>query len=323
MASIIKNRLLDIRNLNVSYETLQGKVKAVQDVDLAVDCGEFVGISGESGCGKTTTAMAIMQLLPKEGIVERGSICFNEQNILELTREEVNLLLWRDLSMIFQGAMNALNPVHKVIDQMKTAILLHEDVTEEDAIERSLGLLEAMGIERSRGNSYPHELSGGMKQRAMIALSLVCHPSLIIADEPTTALDVMIQAQILELLKSLRQQTSLSLILITHDLSVIAETCDKVVIMYAGCIVEEAPVESLFASPAHPYTRKLISSFPSLLEDREIDFIRGNPPDLINPPAGCPYHPRCDFAIDICRQEIPPLERKNGTRVACFRSDEI
>lgn len=323
MTSEINNRLLDISNLDVSYQTLKGKVKAVQDVDLTVDCGEFVGISGESGCGKTTTAMAIMQLLPKEGIVENGSICFNGQNILELTREEVNLILWKDLSMIFQGAMNALNPIHKVIDQMKRAILLHEDVTEEDAIERSLGLLEAMGIERSRGDSYPHELSGGMKQRVMIALSLVCHPSLIIADEPTTALDVMIQAQILELLKSLRQQTSLSLILITHDLSVIAETCDKVIIMYAGCIVEEAPVESLFASPAHPYTRKLISSFPSLLEDREIDFIRGNPPDLINPPTGCPYHPRCDFAIDICKSEMPPLERKNGTRVACFRSDEI
>ncbi|TFG31194.1 ABC transporter ATP-binding protein [Candidatus Thorarchaeota archaeon] len=323
MASEVSNRILDIRNLNVYYQTLKGKVKAVQDVELTVECGEFVGISGESGCGKTTTAMTIMQLLPREGIINSGSICFKGQDILGISRQEVNSILWKELSMIFQGSMNALNPVHKVIDQMKNAILLHENVTEEEAIERSLDLLEAMGIERSRGNSYPHELSGGMKQRAMIALSLVCHPSLVIADEPTTALDVMIQAQILELLKSLKHQTNLSLILITHDLSVIAETCDRIVIMYAGRIVEEAPVEILFESPSHPYTRKLISSFPSLLDDREIDFIPGNPPDLLNPPTGCPYHPRCDFVIEKCREEIPPLESKNGMRVACFRSDEI
>jgi peptide/nickel transport system ATP-binding protein len=207
---------------------------------------------------------------------------------------------------------------------MKNVILLHEkDTTEWEAIERSLDLLESMGIERSRGDAYPHELSGGMKQRAMIALALTCHPSLVIADEPTTALDVMIQAQILELMKQLREQTSLSLILITHDLSVIAETCDRAVIMYAGRIMEEAPVATLFETPAHPYTRKLISSFPSVLRDKEIDFIPGNPPDLINPPSGCPYHPRCDYTIDICKTTIPPLENKNGVRVACLRSDEI
>jgi peptide/nickel transport system ATP-binding protein len=316
-------RLLEIRNLNVHYETLRGNVQAVQNLDLTVDCGEFVGISGESGCGKTTTAMTIMQLLPREGIIDSGSIIFDGRETLDFTQEEILDFRWKGLSMIFQGSMNALNPVHKVIDQMKNAILLHEDVYEQDAIDRSLDLLEAMGIERSRGDAYPHELSGGMRQRAMIALALVCHPSLVIADEPTTALDVMIQAQILELLKSLRQQTNLSLILITHDLSVIAETCDKAIIMYAGRIVEEAPVESLFHTPAHPYTRKLISSFPSLVEDREIDFILGNPPDLINPPTGCPYHPRCDYAIDACKSETPPLESKNGIRVACLRSDEI
>jgi peptide/nickel transport system ATP-binding protein len=317
------NRLLDIQNLNVHYETRKGNVLAVQDVDFTVDCGEFVGISGESGCGKTTTAMSIMQLLPREGIIDSGSILLNGRNILEFTEDELRSHRWKDLSMIFQGSMNALNPVHKVINQMKKAILLHEDVSEEEAIERSLGLLEAMGIERSRGDAYPHELSGGMKQRAMIALALTCHPALVIADEPTTALDVMIQAQILELMKSLREQTSLSLILITHDLSVIAETCDKAIIMYAGRIMEEAPVESLFASPQHPYTRKLISSFPSVLGDKKIDFIPGNPPDLIAPPEGCPYHPRCDYAIDECRTRVPPLESKNGTRVACIRSDEI
>ncbi len=315
--------LLEIKDLNVHYETKEGNVRAVQELSLSVDCGEFFGISGESGCGKTTTAMTIMQLLPREGIVDSGSIRFNGRETLEFTEEEILDFRWKRISMIFQGSMNALNPVHKVIDQMKNVILLHEDTTEPEAIERSLDLLEAMGIERSRGDAYPHELSGGMKQRVMIALALTCHPSLIIADEPTTALDVMIQAQILELLKQLRVQTSLSLILITHDLSVIAETCDKAIIMYAGRIMEEAPVDSLFASPAHPYTRKLISSFPSVLGEKEIDFIPGNPPDLINPPSGCPYHPRCDFAIDICKAKIPTLESKNGIRVACFRSDEI
>ena len=323
MTSDISKRLLDIRELNVHYETKQGNVQAVQDLTLSVDSGEFVGISGESGCGKTTTAMTIMQLLPREGIIESGSIRFNNLETLGFTEEEILDFRWKGISMIFQGSMNALNPVHKIIDQMKNAILLHEDVFEEDAIERSLDLLEAMGIERSRGDAYPHELSGGMRQRAMIALALVCHPSLVIADEPTTALDVMIQAQILELLKKLREQTNLSLILITHDLSVIAETCDKAVIMYAGRIMEEAPILSLFKSPAHPYTRKLISSFTSVLCDSKIDFIPGNPPDMINPPEGCPYHPRCDYAIEICKSKIPPLESKNGIRVACLRSDEI
>jgi len=323
MTGEVSNRLLDISKLNVYYETRRGNVQAVKDLTLSVDCGEFVGISGESGCGKTTTAMTIMQLLPKEGIIESGSIRFNNRETLEFTEEEILDFRWKGLSMIFQGSMNALNPVHKIIDQMKNTILLHEDVLEEEAIERSLELLEAMGIERSRGDAYPHELSGGMRQRAMIALSLVCHPSLVIADEPTTALDVMIQAQILELLKRLRDQTNLSMILITHDLSVIAETCDTVVIMYAGRIIEEAPVSSLFKTPAHPYTRKLISSFPSVIGESKIDFIPGNPPDLINPPDGCPYHPRCDYGIEICKSEVPPLESKNDIRVACHRSDEI
>ncbi|MHA2003988.1 MAG: ABC transporter ATP-binding protein [Candidatus Thorarchaeota archaeon] len=324
MTTEMTNPLLEIDDLNVYYETKEGKVRAVQDLNLSIDCGEFIGISGESGCGKTTTAMAIMQLLPREGIIESGSIQFNGRNILEFSSEEIQDFLWKELSMVFQGSMNALNPVHKVIDQMKNVILLHEeDTTELDAIERSLDLIEAMGIERSRGDAYPHELSGGMKQRAMIALALTCHPSLVIADEPTTALDVMIQAQILELMKQLREQTSLSLILITHDLSVIAETCDRAVIMYAGRIMEEAPVGILFETPAHPYTRKLISSFPSVLGDKDIDFIPGNPPNLINPPEGCPYHPRCDYVVDECRTAIPPLESKNGVRVACLRSDEI
>lgn len=315
--------ILEVKDLKISYQTKQGTVKAAEDVSFTIRCGEFVGLSGESGCGKTTTALSIMHLLPKEGWVEKGQVLFKGKNVLEFSPEEVQDYLWRDVSMIFQGAMNALNPVHKVINQMTTAIRIHENITEEEARERSLELIEAVGIDISRAESYPHEMSGGMKQRLMIALSLVCHPSLVIADEPTTALDVMVQAQIMDLLRQLRRRTSLSMLLITHDLSVIAETCDYVIIMYAGRITEAGSTKDVFKSPSHPYTRKLITSFPSILSNKEIDYIPGNPPDLINPPSGCRFHPRCDYAIERCRIEIPPLEDEAGRLVACWRRHEI
>jgi peptide/nickel transport system ATP-binding protein len=315
--------VLKVSGLKVYYHISQGIVKAVDNIDFTVGCGEFVGLSGESGCGKTTTAMTLLQILPKEGVVEGGQALFGDVDILTLNKKAVEAFRWKGVSMVFQGAMNSLNPVHRVIDQMVNAILIHDKIPREEARKISLDLIEAVGIDRSRATAYPHELSGGMKQRLMIALSLVLHPPLVIADEPTTALDVMIQAQILDLFNQLREKTSLSLLIITHDLSVLAETCDKVIIMYAGKIVEEAPVEILFNEPAHPYTRKLISSFPSILSDKEIDFIPGNPPDLIDPPSGCNFHPRCDFAIDKCKEEEPPLVDEEGHRVACFRRNDI
>ena len=315
--------VLKVSGLRVSYLTKQGMVRAVDNVDFCIDRGEFVGLSGESGCGKTTTAMAIMRLLPREGIIEGGEVDFNGMNVLAFAKRNIEAFRWKDVSMIFQGAMNALNPVHRVVDQMIDAIRIHEDISKEKARERAIELVESVGIERSRASAYPHELSGGMKQRLMIALSLVLHPTLVIADEPTTALDVMIQAQILDLFRQLRNKTSLSLLIITHDLSVLAETCDKVIIMYAGKIVEEAPTDKLFNEPAHPYTKKLIASFPSILADKEIDYIPGNPPDLIDPPSGCNFHPRCDYAIDICAQKEPPLDDEDGHRAACFRRHEI
>ena len=315
--------VLEVKNLRISYATKIGSVKAAEDVSFKIRCGEFVGLSGESGCGKTTAALSIMHLLPKEGVVEEGEILFKGRNILEYSEKEVQEYLWRDVSMVFQGAMNALNPVHRIINQMTTAIRIHEDITEEEARERSLQLIESVGIDLSRARAYPHELSGGMKQRLMIALSLVCHPSLVIADEPTTALDVMVQAQIMDLMRQLRSRTSLALLLITHDLSVIAETCDYVIIMYAGRIAEAAKTETIFEKPEHPYTRKLIASFPSILSDKGIEYIPGNPPDLINPPTGCRFHPRCDHAVEKCRLGRPPLEDRNGHLVACWRRDEI
>jgi peptide/nickel transport system ATP-binding protein len=315
--------VLEVRDLSISYHTKQGKVRAAENVNLNICCGEFVGLSGESGCGKTTVALALTHLLPKEGVIERGEILFKGKDILAFSKEEKQQYLWKDVSMVFQGAMNALNPVHRIIDQMTTAIRIHEYVSEEEARERCLELIESVGIDRSRAKAYPHELSGGMKQRLMIALSLVCHPTLVIADEPTTALDVMVQAQILELFKQLRKRTSLSVLLITHDLSVIAETCDYVVIMYAGRMVEAAKTRTVFESPEHPYTMKLISSFPSILTDKGIDYIPGNPPDLINPPAGCRFNPRCEYAIDRCRQEEPALQDEGGHLVACFRRHQL
>ncbi|MFW9801653.1 MAG: ABC transporter ATP-binding protein [Candidatus Thorarchaeota archaeon] len=315
--------LLEVSGLKVYYHISQGIVKAVDDIDFTVNCGEFVGLSGESGCGKTTTAMTLLKILPREGVIEGGQALFNNRDILTMKTKEIQAFRWQEISMVFQGAMNSLNPVRRVIDQMVNAIQIHERKPKEKAREIALELIESVGIDKSRARAYPHELSGGMKQRLMIALALVLHPPLVIADEPTTALDVMIQAQILDLFKQLRRRTSLSLLIITHDLSVLAETCDKVIIMYAGKIVEEATTEILFNEPAHPYTRKLISSFPSILADKEIDFIPGNPPDLIDPPVGCNFHPRCDYAVDICKAEDPPLIDEGGHRVACFRRDEI
>ncbi|MFW9888553.1 MAG: ABC transporter ATP-binding protein [Candidatus Thorarchaeota archaeon] len=315
--------LLKVSGLKVYYHISQGIVKAVDDIDFTVNCGEFVGLSGESGCGKTTTAMTLLKILPREGVIEGGQALFNNRDILTMRTKEIQAFRWQEISMVFQGAMNSLNPVHRVIEQMVDAIQIHQRMPKEKAREIAVELIESVGIDRSRARAYPHELSGGMKQRLMIALALVLHPPLVIADEPTTALDVMIQAQILDLFKQLRKRTSLSLLIITHDLSVLAETCDKIIIMYAGRIVEEAATEVLFNEPAHPYTRKLISSFPSILADKEIDFIPGNPPDLIDPPVGCNFHPRCDYAVDSCRTGDPPLIDEGGHRVACFRRNEI
>jgi len=315
--------LLQVLGLKIYYHISQGIVKAVDDIDFTVNCGEFVGLSGESGCGKTTTAMALLHILPREGVVEAGQAIFGNQDILSLKRKDIQAFRWKEISMVFQGAMNSLNPVHRVIDQMVETILIHDKMKKAQAKELALELIESVGIDRSRATAYPHELSGGMKQRLMIALALVLHPPLIITDEPTTALDVMIQAQILDLFKKLREKTSFSLLIITHDLSVLAETCDKVIIMYAGKIVEEASTGILFNEPAHPYTKKLIASFPSILADKEIDYIPGNPPDLINPPSGCNFHPRCDYAIDKCKVEEPPLVDEDGHRVACHRRHEL
>jgi peptide/nickel transport system ATP-binding protein len=301
--------ILDVRDLKMYYSTLKGDVKAVDGVNLEVERGESLGLVGESGCGKTTFALSILRLLPWNGRFVGGEILFDGSDILGVEEEVFNKeFRWKKLSYVFQGAMNALNPVFRVGDQITEAILLHEDVAKEEAMGRARELFALVGIDPDRVSSYPHELSGGMKQRAMIAMALACNPEFIIADEPTTALDVIVQAQTLQVINDLRGKLGLTMMLITHDLSVVAQTCTRCAIMYAGKIVEYADIDTIFSDPKHPYTKALISAFPSIKEDRrELDSIGGAPPNLLDPPPGCRFNPRCPHRMDVCTVEEPML----------------
>lgn len=313
--------LLEVNNLVMYFETDRGYVKAVDDVSFDVAKKESLGLAGESGCGKTSSALTLLKLLPSNGRILGGKINFQGRNILELDESEFRKnIRWKKISMIFQGAMNALHPLYSVGHQIAEAVLQHEDVSKKEALERAAKMLELVGIEPSKINRYPHELSGGMKQRAVAAMALACNPDMVIADEPTTALDVIVQAQVLKVMKELQRRLDLAWILISHDLSMIAETCTKVAIMYAGKIVEYGDVVHLFKEPLHPYTQRLISAFPSVMGQRkELASIPGFPPDLLSPPPGCRFHPRCPYAMEICKKEEPILE-KEGTKqfVSCF-----
>lgn len=314
--------LLKVQNLKMYYKTLRGDVQAVDDVSFIVDEKEALGLAGESGCGKTSAALSIIRLLPYNGRIIGGSITLDGINLVELSDKDLRKeIRWKRISMIFQGAMNALNPIYNIGHQIAEAILRHEDVDKKEALERTGKLLELVGIEPTKIDRYPHELSGGMKQRAMIAMALACNPDLVIADEPTTALDVIVQAQVLKVMMELRHKLNLSMILISHDLSMITETCDKIAIMYAGKIVEYGDVTSVFKKPLHPYTTKLINAFPSIMGPvQELTSISGFPPDLLQPPPGCRFHPRCPHATEICKTKEPLLTQEStsgGQSVAC------
>jgi len=320
----LPDTLLSVNDLWTQFDTRQGVVHAVRGVSFHVHDGEVLGLAGESGCGKTTAALSIMRLLPRTARIVDGQILFKGNDMLKMGEKELRTLRWKDVSIIFQGSMNALNPVKNVSEQITEAILQHEKVAYAEALERTKGLLQKVGINVSKLRSYPHELSGGMRQRVMIAMSLACNPSLVIADEPVTALDVMVQAQILKLIKSLQQELKLSMILITHDLSVMVDVCNRLAIMYAGKIVEYGSVETIFSDPVHPYTQLLIKAFPSIEGPiGQLRSIPGNPPALIDPPSGCPFHPRCPLAREECSKSAPQLvEVSAGHFAACNRIGE-
>lgn len=317
--------LLEVQNLKTYFFTPFGSVKAVDDVSFSLEKGISLGLVGESGCGKTTAALSIMRILPYPGRVIGGKIIYKGIDLLELSEEELRKIRWTGISTVFQGAMASLNPLFKIGYQIAEPILIHEDVENEEAYDRVKNLLELVGIDSDRVDNYPWELSGGMRQRVMAAMALACNPEILIADEPTTALDVIVAAQVMDLIKNLREKLDLSMILITHDISVIAQTCDELAVMYAGKLVERGNVLTMFEEPKHPYTYALINAFPSIKgEKKALGGIAGNPPDLINPPSGCRFHTRCPFAKDLCKLEEPITDFvSKGHSVSCHFWDEL
>jgi peptide/nickel transport system ATP-binding protein len=321
--------ILDVRNLSVDYLTDEGTaLHAVENVSFQLEEGRSLGIVGESGCGKTTVMMSLLRLLPEEGRIVRGQVLFSGRDLLQCSEAEMRRVRWREISMVFQGAMNALNPVRTVESQIVESLRLHTIVQDHQAArERTGELLEMVGIPAQRGRQYPHQYSGGMRQRAVIAMALACTPSVLIADEPTTALDVMIQAQILELLERLQAGLALSLIMVTHDLGMVAETCDDVLVMYGGTVAEYASSDVIFNNPRHPYTQRLMEAFPDVEEPGStLASIPGNPPRLDDLPPGCRFEPRCEcqWRDAICVQKAPPsIELEPGHCVACHFARRI
>jgi len=305
-----KGALLEVQNLSINYIN-EGKpaARAVEDVSFTLNKGELIGLVGESGCGKTTLMLSLLRLLPSAGQIVNGRVFFNGQDLTAISDEELNLVRWKEISIVFQGAMNALNPVRTVGDQIAEAIIKHMPAIDHDKLQvRVIELLDLVGIAADHKEQYPHQYSGGMRQRAMIAMALACDPHVIIADEPTTALDVMIQAQILELLDSLRRKLGLAIIFVTHDLGVVAEICDRVLVMYGGVTAEYADVDTIYNEARHPYTQELLKAFPDLTKPKKkLSSIPGYPPRLEALPAGCRFAPRCPAAFDRCHTEQPSL----------------
>lgn len=318
--------LLEIKDLNVSYKVDSGIVHAVNGLNLTIHNQETLGFVGETGAGKTTTAMAVMRLIASPpGEIESGEIIFEGEDLLKKSPKEMRQILGEDIAMIFQDPMTSLNPSMKIGDQIMEMILLHKKLGKKEAREEMYKLLEKVGIKRERANDYPHQFSGGMKQRVVIAIALACSPKLIIADEPTTALDVTIQAQVMDLMKKLKDEFGTSMILITHDLGIVAEICDKVAIMYAGNIVEYASKEKIYTNPSHPYTLGLFHSIPRLDSDEEwLDEIEGLPPDPTEEMLGCAFAPRCEKCMERCKKEKPGMVCLDEEHyIRCFLFDGV
>jgi peptide/nickel transport system ATP-binding protein len=312
--------ILKVEHLKTYYESVRGTVKAVDDVSFTLHKGETIGLVGESGCGKSTLGLSIMRLIKPPGRIVEGRIVYDGKiDLTKIDYEELRKIRWKEIAMVFQGAMNVLNPVHKIVDQMVEAIIFHENTTKSEAVERAAKMLQLVGVPIDHMKRYPFELSGGMRQRVVIAMALLCNPKIVIADEPTTALDVVTQRNILNLLVELKGKLGLSIIFITHDISILPSISDRIMVMYAGEIVEIGDLREVMNNPLHPYTRGLLNSILLPLEPpKPFSFLPGEPPDLINPPSGCKFHPRCPYASGKCSLERPQLhEEKPGHAVAC------
>jgi len=310
--------LIDVQDLKIHFFTFRGAARAVDGVSFQIKKNQTLGLIGESGCGKTTTAMALMQFVKPPGKIVGGKILFNDSDIVAMNDEEIRQLRGRDIAIVRQEAQNALNPVMTIGKQITELILEHDSVTKKAALARAQNQLNLVGISDKRIDSYPHEFSGGMKQRAMVAIATACNPKLLILDEPTTGLDVIVQRQILSMLNNLKAELHLTAVFISHDLSVVAETCDRVAVMYAGKLMEEAGTVDLYQKPMHPYSQALIGAYPSLKgEKKKLMSIPGAPPRLIDPPAGCRFAQRCSHAMAVCTETEPAIKEKDGRRVAC------
>ncbi len=312
--------VLQVKDLTMHYQTRQGTVKAVDGISFELARGEVLGLVGESGCGKTSIAVTLMKLLPDNALILKGQVLLDGQDLMTMDDTTLRKYRWRRISMIFQAAMNSLNPVHRVGDQIVEAIEAHDMVTTmKEARETVDRLFRLVGLDPRLTDRYPHEFSGGMRQRAVIAMALACQPDVIVADEPTTALDVIVQDRILRQIKEIQTDLNMSMIYITHDIAVVAEVTDRIGVMYAGKLVELGSTADVFERPIHPYTKALLSVFPSIRgEKRPLTTLGGEPPNLVNPPTGCRFHPRCPYATAICQQEEPPVVVRDGHWAACW-----
>ncbi|RXI96505.1 ABC transporter ATP-binding protein [Anaerobacillus alkaliphilus] len=317
--------LLEVKNVDIEYKTANGTLKAVQDISFTLEEGERIGLVGESGCGKTTLAKSFMRLLPSNGEIANGEIIFKGENLVTKSPEEIRKLRWKDIAMISQSAMSALNPVYRVGDQIIEAIQAHSNMNNKQAYSRAVEVFKMVGLEEKRLRSYPHQMSGGMKQRAIIAMALTLEPALIIADEPTTALDVVVQDRILHQIIQLQREINSSMVFITHDISVVSETCNTIIVMYGGKMMEKASTRDFFKNPYHPYSLGLQNAFPSIADiGEELISIPGSPPDLMNPKPGCRFQDRCPFATELCQQEIPSLVEVSPEHfVACHFTEDV
>ena len=319
-------KLLEVTDLRTYFFTEAGVVKAVDGISVSVEEGKTIGLVGESGSGKSVTAQSVLRIVPRPGKIVDGTIRFDGEDLLTKSEAEMRKMRGNKMAVVFQDPTTSLNPVYTVRKQLADILLLHKGLTKDQANKTALGLLEKVGIPEpeNRLNAYPHELSGGMKQRIAIARALSCEPKLLFADEPTTNLDVTIQAQVLDLLKQLQKEYGMTMVMITHDMGIVADMTERVTVLYAGKVMEEADTATLFTEPKHPYTEALLKAVPSVTQTRALEVIPGNIPNLIEPPSGCVFHPRCKFAKDVCLKESPQWEKAaDGHYVACHRWSEL